>query len=56
VQDEFSYDGFHKNEKNIYKVENMVGTGPSRQLWTVTAAPIGVLAKKEIPEWKMWLE
>jgi putative ABC transport system permease protein len=49
VQDEFSYDRFHKNEKNIYKVENMVGTGPSRQLWTVTAAPIGVLAKKEIP-------
>lgn len=49
VQDEFSYDGFHKNGKNIYKVENMVGTGASRQLWTVTAAPIGVLAKKEIP-------
>ncbi len=49
VQDEFSYDGFHKNGKNIYKVENMVGTGPSRQLWTVTAAPIGILAKKEIP-------
>jgi putative ABC transport system permease protein len=49
VQDEFSFDGFHKNEKNIYKIENMVGTGPSRQLWTVTAAPIGVLAKKEIP-------
>jgi len=49
VQDEFSYDRFHKNGKNIYKVENMVGTGPSRQLWTVTAAPIGVLAKKEIP-------
>jgi len=49
VQDEFSYDGFHKNGKNIYKIENMVGTGASRQLWTVTAAPIGVLAKKEIP-------
>lgn len=49
VQDEFSYDRFHKNEKNIYKLENMVGTGTSRQLWTVTAAPIGVLAKKEIP-------
>jgi len=49
VQDEFSYDRFHKNEKNIYKLENMVGTGTSRQLWTVTAAPIGALAKKEIP-------
>jgi len=49
VQDEFSFDTFHKNEKNIYKVENMVGTGDSRQLWTNTASPIGVLAKKEIP-------
>ena len=49
VQDEFSFDGFHKKEANIYKLENMVGTGSSRQLWSVTAAPIGVLAKKEIP-------
>ena len=45
VQDEFSFDGFHKKEANIYKLENMVGTGSSRQLWSVTAAPIGVLAK-----------
>jgi putative ABC transport system permease protein len=49
VQDEFSFDLFHKNERNIYKLENMVGTGNSRQLWTETAAPIGMLAKKEIP-------
>jgi putative ABC transport system permease protein len=49
VQDEFSFDRFHAREKQIYKVENMVGTGASRQLWTQTAAPIGVLAKKEIP-------
>jgi putative ABC transport system permease protein len=49
VQDEFSFDSFHKNGANIYKVENMAGTGSSRQLWMNTAAPIGVMAKKEIP-------
>jgi len=49
VQDEFSYDRFHSKQKNIYKLENMVGTGSSRQLWNVTASPIGVLAKNQIP-------
>lgn len=49
VQDEYSYDHFHKNAGNIIKLENMVGTNASRQLWSVTTAPIGVMAKKEIP-------
>ncbi len=49
VQDEFSFDRFHHKAKDIYRLENMVGTGPSRQIWTNTAAPIGVLAKNEIP-------
>jgi putative ABC transport system permease protein len=49
IQDEFSYDSFHKNSSHIYKLENMVGTGSSRQLWTETTAPIGALAKKQIP-------
>jgi putative ABC transport system permease protein len=49
IQDEFSYDSFHKNSSHIYKLENMVGTGPSRQLWTNTTAPIGVMAKQQIP-------
>jgi putative ABC transport system permease protein len=49
VQDEFSFDSFHSNAKNIYRLENMVGTGSSRHLWTVTAAPIGMHAKKQIP-------
>jgi putative ABC transport system permease protein len=49
VQDEFSYDSFHKNAPNIIKLENMVGTGVNRQLWSSTTAPIGMMAKKEIP-------
>ena len=49
VQDEYSYDSFHKNAKHIIKLENMVGTNDSRQLWTETAAPIGMMAKQRIP-------
>ncbi len=49
VQDELSYDSFHKNARNIIKLENMVGTGVNRQLWSVTTAPIGMMAKKQIP-------
>lgn len=49
VQDEFSYDSFHKNAPYIIKLENMVGTNASRQLWTSTTAPIGVMARQQIP-------
>ncbi|MEO8819327.1 MAG: ABC transporter permease, partial [Ginsengibacter sp.] len=49
IQDEYSYDSFNKNAPNIIKLENMVATGANRQLWTNTAAPIGVMAKQQIP-------
>ena len=49
VQDELSFDQFHKQADNIYKLENRVGTGSSQQIWTSTAAPIGILGKKELP-------
>jgi putative ABC transport system permease protein len=52
VQDELSFDRFHKNTAHIYRLENMVGTGASKQIWQSTAAPIGVLGKKELPEIK----
>jgi putative ABC transport system permease protein len=50
VQDELSFDGFHKNSGNIYRVELFGGTGASKQIWESTVAPIGPLAKQELPE------
>jgi len=50
VQDEYSYNGFHSQAKNIYKLENRVGTGSSVQIWTETCAPIGLMAKEQLPE------
>src|SRR5687768_8851444 len=52
VQDELSFDGFHKQADNIYKLENRVGTGSSVQIWQNTAAPIGVMGKAELPQVK----
>ncbi|RYD81496.1 MAG: FtsX-like permease family protein, partial [Sphingobacteriales bacterium] len=49
VDDETGFDRFHKNAANIYKLENMAGTGPSRQIWTNTTAPIGKMVKNELP-------
>ncbi|WP_413670328.1 ABC transporter permease [Mucilaginibacter sp. Mucisp86] len=49
VQDEFSFDSFHKNASNIYRVELFGGTGASKQIWQVTVAPMGPLAKQELP-------
>jgi putative ABC transport system permease protein len=50
VQDELSFNGFHKNADNIYRVELFGGTGASKQIWESTVAPIGPLAKQELPE------
>ncbi|HYH57170.1 MAG TPA: ABC transporter permease, partial [Anseongella sp.] len=50
VQDELSYDRFHSNSKNIYRVLANVGAGTSRQVWTGLPAPVATLAKNEVPE------
>lgn len=55
VQDERSYNNFHRQAPHIFRLENRVGTGPSRQIWTKTAAPIGMLAKKELPQVKEYV-
>src|SRR5258708_24865531 len=52
VQDELSFDSFHKQANNIYRLELWGGTGASRQIWTLGPAPIGMLAKQELPEVK----
>lgn len=52
VQDELSYDRFHADSKNIYRVLANVGTGSSRQVWTGVPAPVATLAKNEVPEVK----
>lgn len=50
VQDERSFDTFHKNTADIYRMELFGGTGASKQIWSVTVAPMGPLAKKQLPE------
>lgn len=52
VQDELSFDRFHGKAKQIYRLQNQVGTGSSTQIWTVTNAPIAVTAKSRLPEVK----
>jgi putative ABC transport system permease protein len=52
VQDELSFDRFHRQSDRIYRLENRVGTGSSEQIWTSTVAPIANFAKREVPEVK----
>jgi putative ABC transport system permease protein len=52
VQDELSFDSFHKKAPDIYRLELFGGTGASRQIWQVTAPSIGPLAAAQLPEIK----
>jgi putative ABC transport system permease protein len=52
VKDELSFDRFHKDSNNIYRVVAHVGSGSTSQAWGNIPAPIGVYGKKEVPEIK----
>ncbi|HTD98255.1 MAG TPA: ABC transporter permease [Mucilaginibacter sp.] len=49
VQDELSFDSFHKKTPDIYRMEIFGGTGASRQIWSQDVAPMGPLAKQQLP-------
>jgi len=50
VNDERSYDIFHKKGGDIYRMELFGGTGATKQIWPLIVAPMGPLAKNELPD------
>src|SRR5687767_1011727 len=50
VQDEFSYDGFHKNADDVYKINSHFETGEGIQVWEDSPAPLAVMCRQSIPE------
>ncbi|MBD0333060.1 MAG: ABC transporter permease, partial [Chitinophagaceae bacterium] len=49
VQDELSFDKFHHNMREIYRVNATIGTGTSKQTGEYTPGPIAVTALTQIP-------
>jgi putative ABC transport system permease protein len=50
VQSELSFDAFHRNADNIYKINSHISTGSDAQVWDGAPAPLAVMAKQSIPE------
>ncbi|MDO3629061.1 ABC transporter permease [Mucilaginibacter sp. BT774] len=55
VQDELSFDSFHKQTKDIYRLELWGGTGANRQIFQIGVAPIGPFSKQQLPEVKEYV-
>jgi putative ABC transport system permease protein len=49
VQNELSFDGFHKQAANIYRLETSGGTGSSAQIFTSIVAPMAPVSKQRLP-------
>ncbi len=49
AQDELSFDKFHNNAPEIYRVNVTIGTGTSKQTGEYTPGPIAVTASTQIP-------
>ncbi len=50
VRDELSYDGFNVHAANLYRLSPTFDNGGNTTVWDNTSAPIGIFAKKELPE------
>jgi putative ABC transport system permease protein len=50
IQYEYSFDTFHKNYKNIYRVEQIAHLADREDYWTSTVYPLGEAMQKTFPE------
>src|SRR5579871_45134 len=50
VHDEISFDRFNVNAARLYKLAPTFTIGGTTTTWDATSAPLGVFAKKEVPE------
>src|ERR1700761_6521012 len=49
VNDELSFDGFHKKTDQLYRVNAQIGSGTSKQVWDGVQAPVATFALREVP-------
>jgi putative ABC transport system permease protein len=50
VQDELSYDRFHENADDIYRVIQNINFADHSTTWTITQGPLGPSLKEDFPE------
>ena len=50
VKDEISFDSFHKQAENIYKITSHIGSGRDARIWDVAPGPLAVFTRNSIPE------